>query len=110
MILGATDAIGNISNQISSDALPIDSTPPSIESITTKDFGASGQIDGFIVVFSESVTLSGNVLSAFSVPAWSGATFESYASTEQSGKTVLELHLASGYGNTASIPSDIRYA
>ncbi|MDD4151216.1 MAG: hypothetical protein PHR68_01250, partial [Candidatus Gracilibacteria bacterium] len=94
----SADNIGNVGNSVISNPFIVDSTPPTISSVETRDFDTNGQIDGMIVKFSELV--NGVTGSGFTIP---GSTINSVSLVPASDSKTYELHF-SNTGTTASTP------
>lgn len=102
IIISAKDSIWNNSNTVSSSNFVIDSTPPTIEKVETKDFDANGQIDWLLVTFSENVYPYSSISTGgFSVSNWITL---SWASSPDNAKE-LRLDFGSNYWDTSSTPT-----
>jgi len=67
----AYDTLGNISNTVSSTNFSLDSTPPTISSVETRE-DTLGQINGVNIYLSEPIAHSSIHLNDFSIPGVAG--------------------------------------
>lgn len=101
IIISASDSIWNTSNTIASNNFIIDSTPPSISKVETEDYDANGQIDWFLVTFSENVYPYSTIDTTwFLVSDWITLTSASSPSLNE-----LRLNFTANYWNTSSLPT-----
>ncbi|EKD65782.1 MAG: BNR repeat-containing glycosyl hydrolase [uncultured bacterium (gcode 4)] len=104
-IITAYDNLWNISNVVASSDFIIDSLPPTVSTVETQDFNTDGQIDWFIVTFSEKINNWSVNVAEFSVSDWITLNNWSHSIYDAGNYTKLELYFNAQYWDTSSIPT-----
>ncbi len=99
----ATDAAGNVSSSVSSQAFGIDSTDPTIVSAVTMDKDANGHIDAVRITMSEAILDSTLNANDFSLSLGIGVP-SSVSTSTTADDGIFEL-IFSNTGTTASTPT-----
>lgn len=103
IIISAVDSIGNTSSTVASSNFAIDSLPPEIQSVSTMDQDANGQIDSLFVTMSEAVKDSSVTLANFSIGSSIG-TPTGFQTGLSADDTTFVLTFANS-GNSGTTPT-----
>lgn len=104
-IITAYDNLSNESNIVASSDFTIDSLPPTLQTLETQDFDANGQVDWFILTFSEKINNWSVNVAEFSVSDGITLNNWSYSVYDAWNNTKLELYFTANYGDTSSLPT-----
>lgn len=104
IIIEASDNVGNISNQVNSNCIVVDSLPPTITKVETQDYDANWQLDGLLVTFSEIINHSSINITDFTISNSITLSWN-YIVNDAASETTIQLKFNSNYWDTSSTPT-----